>query len=442
MKLKPILNRIWAVLKNELQFLKTNIIQNRLYWPLFYIMILSVIGLIAIGDYSQYNIIYFFKVFYKEFPLDLRLVYNQLNTLGKSLILLYVVYRFGRQLLEKWSSALFHLGLVLLIIPFFQYDSITLGSRYIRLPYQYENIEVTGFCLVIMLPYMVQQLVRIIHPIKQWRRGLQFVFAWFIVSLLLAQQIHYPMLILWNLILFILIFIFWKNRFYWKTILLVTVFGLMIWFVNYMPCMSFVPNYKYELWRSEEAELFRDFRTSEDMVELLQNRFNAFRFGDVPDSTHYHPFFDHYTAVSLDEIKQSGAWGKGLGTFKEPRIWYGQVEHFILSKYIVFITFKQFGVLGFLLVLCLYALLFIFLIRNRSEQDEAQLVQWSMILFLLIQASIQIARTLNLAPLLPSYPMPFYGYGFKAMCPAFIALGWLLGLYTNSTEDNSNENKT
>ncbi len=100
------------------------------------------------------------------------------------------------------------------------------------------------------------------------------------------------------------------------------------------------------------------------------------------------------------------------------------------TDFIFAVICEEWGFLGALFVLLLYALLFIrsFLMIHDIEPPYLQLLALGLLIHLVLSALINICMVLGMLPIV-GIPLPLMSYGLTNLLISFISLGWLNGIY-------------
>lgn len=136
-----------------------------------------------------------------------------------------------------------------------------------------------------------------------------------------------------------------------------------------------------------------------------------------PSSTGYQAVHGIYALAS------GGWWGVGLGASREKWAYLPNAY----TDYIYAIIGEELGLLGTLMVLCLFALLGYAGIRiaARSRDRFTQLAAAGITAWLMVQALVNIGYVIGLLPV-TGIPLPLVSFGGSALVPTLIALGMLL----------------
>ncbi|MGY6627076.1 MAG: FtsW/RodA/SpoVE family cell cycle protein [Oceanicaulis sp.] len=130
------------------------------------------------------------------------------------------------------------------------------------------------------------------------------------------------------------------------------------------------------------------------------------------------------TDIALDAISQGGLWGVGPGE--------GRVKHVLPeahNDYIFAVAGEEFGALAMLLIIALYALLFLraWMLAMRLNDPFARLATAGLALLFALQALVNIAVNLDLAPS-TGMTLPFLSYGGSSMLALAFSAGLMLAL--------------
>ena len=100
------------------------------------------------------------------------------------------------------------------------------------------------------------------------------------------------------------------------------------------------------------------------------------------------------------------------------------------TDFIFAVIAEEWGFLGALFVLFLYALLFIrsFLMIQYIDPPYVQLLALGLLIHLVLSAIINICMVLGMLPIV-GIPLPLMSYGLTNLWISFISLGWLQGIY-------------
>jgi cell division protein FtsW len=130
------------------------------------------------------------------------------------------------------------------------------------------------------------------------------------------------------------------------------------------------------------------------------------------------------TDIALDAISQGGLWGVGPGE--------GRVKHVLPeahNDYIFAVAGEEFGAIAMLLIISLYALLFLraWMLAMRLNDPFARLATAGLALLFALQALVNIAVNLDLAPS-TGMTLPFLSYGGSSMLALAFSAGLMLAL--------------
>lgn len=130
------------------------------------------------------------------------------------------------------------------------------------------------------------------------------------------------------------------------------------------------------------------------------------------------------TDIALDAISQGGLWGVGPGE--------GRVKHVLPeahNDYIFAVAGEEFGAIAMLLIIALYALLFLraWTLAMGLNDPFARLATAGLALLFALQALVNIAVNLDLAPS-TGMTLPFLSYGGSSMLALAFSAGLMLAL--------------
>jgi len=130
------------------------------------------------------------------------------------------------------------------------------------------------------------------------------------------------------------------------------------------------------------------------------------------------------TDIALDAIGSGGLWGVGPGE--------GRIKHVLPeahNDYIFAVAGEEFGALAMLLIIALYALLFLraWTLAMQLNDPFARLATAGLALLFALQALVNIAVNLDLAPS-TGMTLPFLSYGGSSMLALAFSAGLMLAL--------------
>lgn len=122
-------------------------------------------------------------------------------------------------------------------------------------------------------------------------------------------------------------------------------------------------------------------------------------------------------------LARGGFWGVGLGGSRQK---WGSLPD-AHTDFILAVTGEELGLLGALVVLVLFATLALAGIRiaTRSRDPFARYVAAGITIWIVVQASINVAMVLGLLPVI-GIPLPMISYGGSSMLVTLVAMGFLL----------------
>ncbi|WBQ09503.1 FtsW/RodA/SpoVE family cell cycle protein [Hyphomonadaceae bacterium ML37] len=130
------------------------------------------------------------------------------------------------------------------------------------------------------------------------------------------------------------------------------------------------------------------------------------------------------TDIALDAIGSGGLWGVGPGE--------GRIKHVLPeahNDYIFAVAGEEFGALAMLLIIALYALLFLraWTLAMQLNDPFGRLATAGLALLFALQALVNIAVNLDLAPS-TGMTLPFLSYGGSSMLALAFSAGLMLAL--------------
>ena len=144
-----------------------------------------------------------------------------------------------------------------------------------------------------------------------------------------------------------------------------------------------------------------------------------------PESTGYQSLHGLYA------LGTGGVFGVGIGASREK---WGFLP-FAESDFIFAIIGEEFGLIGTLVVLCLFGVLGYAGLRvaTRVKDPFPRLAATAVVTWIIGQAMINIATVIGLVPV-TGIPLPLVSYGGSSLIPTMVALGVLLALARNEPQ--------
>jgi cell division protein FtsW len=130
-------------------------------------------------------------------------------------------------------------------------------------------------------------------------------------------------------------------------------------------------------------------------------------------------------------LASGGAFGTGLGQSKLNWGWIPEVE----NDFIFAIIGEEWGMIGALVVIAFFFMLFIRLFKIGAKQDDpfASIATYGVALWITIQALINIAVVLQILPVL-GVPLPLISRGGSSLVSLLMGLGVVLAFERNQVE--------
>jgi len=368
------------------------------YYLLFVAIILIVFGILFLSTLSA--------------PASMRIFGNtnyylmhQLYLLGFGIILAVVAYKFPLNYLKKFAPLFFFANMVLLMIVFLPEIGLKLGGarRWINTgigtfqPSEFLKITATLYLSAWISKRMSEKNKGgWISIAKKGYHNIKNIFIPFIlflglISVILILQPHISALIIIGMILVLVYFFSGTPLWHTFSILLggaIAAFLLI----------------KYEPYRWDRWTIFLHPET-DPLGKGLQ------------------------TKQSLIAIGSGGFFGKGWGMSNQKFGFLPQA----MSDSIFAILGEETGIIGCLLlvILFLFFLWFGIKVAKSSNDKFCQLVALGITFWITIQAFLNIAANVGMAPM-TGIPLPFFSYGGSHLITEFIGLGILLNISKNS----------
>lgn len=150
-----------------------------------------------------------------------------------------------------------------------------------------------------------------------------------------------------------------------------------------------------------------------------------------PFDDRYYKFTGWQPAHSIMGLASGGLWGSGLGASKQK--WANLAEAH--TDFIFSVIGEELGLLGSLLVLCLYAALIYAIIRValKTKDDFSRFVSAAIACWFIAQIAVNIGSATSLVPVI-GVTLPFISYGGSSLLANLIAVGYVLGVARRTPE--------
>jgi len=303
--------------------------------------------------------------------------------------------------LNRRAGVLFALSLLLLILPLIPGMGISLFEKYrwVRVGQLY--ISSGPWAVLFATPFLLQLTSRVTNNGFKRRDILLVILAMTAPNyMLMIRQFDMPMAILLNLLVGLTFLlssedhaIFSKQRVLTAGIFMLPFMVMLCWVLISHPI-------------------------------AVPNSISGFFYQRDPSGSGYQ------TMLAINDIKAGGWFGNGLSAYSEPAT-SGQYFVFPYSQYrfIFQIIGRVFGYTGIIAVAGLYVIFFYICFQyiKTIEGKEKRNLALAMLLLIMIPTTLGFIRTFNLLPFMPSYDIPFLGYGRDSILRYSFALGVIMG---------------
>lgn len=126
-------------------------------------------------------------------------------------------------------------------------------------------------------------------------------------------------------------------------------------------------------------------------------------------------------------VGSGGTWGKGILKGTQNRLQFLPESR---TDFIFAVLCEEWGFLGALSLIILYALLFVrtLMLILSIHQPHSQLLAIGLFIHLMLSAIINICMVIGLIPIV-GIPLPLMSYGLSNLLISFASLGWIHGMY-------------
>lgn len=150
-----------------------------------------------------------------------------------------------------------------------------------------------------------------------------------------------------------------------------------------------------------------------------------------PFDERYYKFSGWQPAHSIMGLASGGLWGSGLGASKQK--WANLAEAH--TDFIFSVIGEELGLLGSLLVLCLYACLIYAIIRIalKTKDDFSRYACAAIACWFIAQVAVNIGSATSLIPVI-GVTLPFISYGGSSLLANLLSVGYVLGVARRTPE--------
>ncbi len=166
------------------------------------------------------------------------------------------------------------------------------------------------------------------------------------------------------------------------------------------------------------------------MEPYMRNRILDFIFpGSDPSGRSYN------ITQALISIGSGGWWGKGYLQGTQSQLQFLRVRH---TDYIFSVLAEEFGFIGSLLLLALFAWLILRIMRiaSRSSDPSGRLIAYGVASMVFIQAFINLGMNVQILPV-TGLTLPLVSYGGSSLVTIFMALGLVQSVAMHSANAES-----
>ncbi|NLT74386.1 MAG: rod shape-determining protein RodA [Chloroflexi bacterium] len=138
---------------------------------------------------------------------------------------------------------------------------------------------------------------------------------------------------------------------------------------------------------------------------------------------------------ALISIGSGGWWGKGYMQGSQSQLRFLRVRH---TDFIFSVLCEEFGFVGALVLILLFALLFLRMIRiaERAPDGPGRLIVYGVTILLVSQTLINIGVNVNLLPV-TGLALPMVSYGGSSLVTSMIALGLVQSVAMRISQDDN-----
>lgn len=388
-------------------------------------ILLSIIGLVAIGSVSRNQDILFV---YTSF-------FRQLIWILPALIFFSITFSISRKNIYKYTPYLYLIIILLLLIPFFRnpvagtYRWIGLGTVHIQ-PSEYAKFIVVLVLArylsnskvqmdrmkVVIIPILITIIPTMI-VLRQPDLGTAIIMALPVIVMMYWAGVRpYHLFLIMAPFLSILTAFHSISFWIWAVILLIVLYisrpsiimGVLIYFAN-----IFLGLLSPALWN-----LLKPYQQQRIMTVL---------------DPYLDPLGAGYQIIqSQTAIGSGGFFGKGWGQGTQTQLKYLPVQE---TDFIVSVIGEEFGFLAIFIILAIFGVMILRMLKLAHESDNrfSGLVIIGIAVLFLAHIFVNIAMAAGMIPV-KGLPLPFLSYGGSFLISCFMMIGLVMNLSINYSD--------
>ena len=359
-----------------------------------------------------------------------RLLLKHAGTLLIGFVMMFLAYRIDYRRFAKFAWFLLVPCMALLLYTLVFGKHINAANRTINLfGISFQPSEIAK---IILITYLARQLVMMGDSLNNLKEVLLKLALPIVMTAALIFPENLSTAAILVVVCMVLLFIGRVKFLHIMAIVGLCVVGLGLYLL-FDAAKTSIYNNKAEKAKTENIAGVEVFKPKQNRIQTWANRLNA--MGGSKDESD--PFDDHHYQQTYAKIAVAtgSVFGKGPGKSEQRNFLPHPYSDFIYA-----IIIEEYGVMGAIIVLLLYVILFTRVIRivHKRPLTFGSLMAFGLGFLIIMQAMINMGVSIGLLPV-TGQPLPFVSMGGSSMMATGFIIGMILSVTRNIDEDNGQE---
>jgi cell division protein FtsW len=359
-----------------------------------------------------------------------RLLLKHAGTLLIGFVMMFLAYRIDYRRFAKFAWFLLVPCMALLLYTLVFGKHINAANRTINLfGISFQPSEIAK---IILITYLARQLVMMGDSLNNLKEVLLKLALPIVMTAALIFPENLSTAAILVVVCMVLLFIGRVKFLHIMAIVGLCVVGLGLYLL-FDAAKTSIYNNKAEKAKTENIAGVEVFKPKQNRIQTWANRLNAMG-GSKEESD---PFDDHHYQQTYAKIAVAtgSVFGKGPGKSEQRNFLPHPYSDFIYA-----IIIEEYGVMGAIIVLLLYVILFTRVIRivHKRPLTFGSLMAFGLGFLIIMQAMINMGVSIGLLPV-TGQPLPFVSMGGSSMMATGFIIGMILSVTRNIDEDNGQE---
>ena len=359
-----------------------------------------------------------------------RLLLKHAGTLLIGFVMMFLAYRIDYRRFAKFAWFLLVPCMALLLYTLVFGKHINAANRTINLfGISFQPSEIAK---IILITYLARQLVMMGNSLNNLKEVLLKLALPIVMTAALIFPENLSTAAILVVVCMVLLFIGRVKFLHIMAIVGLCVVGLGLYLL-FDAAKTSIYNNKAEKAKTENIAGVEVFKPKQNRIQTWANRLNAMG-GSKEESD---PFDDHHYQQTYAKIAVAtgSVFGKGPGKSEQRNFLPHPYSDFIYA-----IIIEEYGVMGAIIVLLLYVILFTRVIRivHKRPLTFGSLMAFGLGFLIIMQAMINMGVSIGLLPV-TGQPLPFVSMGGSSMMATGFIIGMILSVTRNIDEDNGQE---